>query len=206
MKIQTKTKSKTNSKSPFKMFYVGNEWDTIFLLPAPAFKLWVFYYRLEGAKREGWATRETISEKCNMDKDAVTAWRKYLVQNGWMRKIGEHKTPNNPLASTPIMQVSRGTIPPTVNKRGKASGSRATQFKREQNLPVPVETESSRPRAVTERTGATATERTRATATESSRVNVDSKPDVDKTEVDGAKLPAGFVWRDGKKVWIGGAR
>jgi len=121
---------------PFKKFFVGGEWDRVFLLPQPAFKLWMFYYRLEGAKREGWATRKTISEKCDIDKDTVTYWRNWLVENGWMRKIRDHVTPNNPLAMTPIMCVRQGTIPTAKQGRGQAAASKAN-LKRGRKSPVP---------------------------------------------------------------------
>jgi len=214
------TKNKTKPKSrPFKMLYVGKEWDTIFLLPPPAFKLWVFYYRLEGPKREGWATREHISDKCGMSPDVVTDWRKYLVKHGWMRQVGEHKTPNNPLATTPIMQVCRGTIPTTVERRGKSAGSRAKQFKRARKLSVTAGTENLPHRAVTENQRSTVRQFSSGAVTETFRDDVDVSQKLDKTYVDGkrpeelissresqVKLPVGFEWRDGKAVQTGGAR
>jgi hypothetical protein len=180
------TKNKTKPKTrPFKMFYVGKEWDMIFLLPPPAFKLWMYYYRLEPAKREGWATREQISEKCGMAPDAVTDWRKWLVKNGWMRKVGEHKTPNNPLASSPIMQVCRGTIPATVDRRGKSAGSRTTQFKREREISHTVDTENLPHRPVTEFSHAPVRQFSSGAVPETSRHDVDVIQKLDKPPVDG---------------------
>jgi len=183
----------------FKKFFVGGEWDRVFLLPQPAFKLWMFYYRLEGAKREGWATRKTISEKCDIDKDTVTYWRNWLVENGWMRKIRDHVTPNNPLAMTPIMCVRQGTIPVTKDRRGKSSGSKTTQFKRGRKVSVTAETESTRHRAVTgdfrRRGDGVSSNRGDGVSSdavqETFRHNVDNydvdQPDVEKTSVDGQK-------------------
>jgi hypothetical protein len=181
-KIKT-SKAKTKGR-PFKMFYVGKEWDIVFLLPPPAFKLWVFYYRLEGVKREGWAPRDTISEKCDMDKDAVTKWRQYLVANGWMRKIGDHATPGNPLATTPIMQVCRGTIPPAgPDGRGKSKASR-DNLKRGRKVSAAVETESIRYRPVRKVSAASGDGCSENAVSETFRRNVDKnhvdkKPDVD---------------------------
>ena len=184
--MTNKTKTKPKGR-PFKKFYCDR--DEVFLLPPPAFKLWMYYYRLEPAKREGWATREQISEKCGMAPDAVTDWRKWLVKNGWMRKVGEHKTPNNPLASSPIMQVCRGTIPATVDRRGKSAGSRTTQFKRGREISQTVDTENLPHRPVTEFSHAPVRQFSSGAVPETFRDDVDVIQKLDKTLVDG---PVGF--------------
>jgi hypothetical protein len=200
---------------PFKKFYCDR--DEVFLLPHPALKLWMFYYRLEGAKREGWACRETIATKCGMDKDVITGWRQWLVANGWLRKIGEHKTPNNPLASIPIMQVTRGTIPVMTNRRGKSAKSKANLKLRRLNHSVTDGSGVIQSPTVTERLGPAVTETIGRAATESFRRNVDQthvdQTHVDQTHVDGP-LSSDFSsdrklkteMRNGKKVVIGGLR
>jgi hypothetical protein len=162
------TTAKKPKSRPFKKFYCDR--DETFLLPLPAFKLWMFYYRLEGAKREGWATRETICAKCDLDKDTVTKWRGWLVTNGWLRKVGDHHTLHNPLASSPIMQVTRGTIPAILERRGKSKKSQAN-LKRGRKLSVTDGSGNFQSPTATETTGATATETTGATATGGSLVS-----------------------------------
>jgi len=128
MKIQTKTKSKGR---PFKKFYCDR--DEVFLLPPTAFKLWMFYYRLEGAKREGWADRDTICRKCDLSLKTVKITKMWLIEHQWLRQVGTHETRNGGLI--PVMQVTRGTIPATPDGRGKSKKSKATQFKRGKTYP-----------------------------------------------------------------------
>jgi hypothetical protein len=208
MTMTNKTKPKGR---PFKKFYCDR--DEIFLLPPLAFKLWMFYYRLESRKREGWASRETICEKCAMNKDTVSKWRKWLVANGWMKQVGTHNTGSE--FGIPVMQVTRG-VPKAMPRPGRKKGHNP---RLKQSVTATTETIGHRSALKQSVTGRTETISHGRTETISR--NVDVNPEVDKPDVDGpvkrpegsgssresqAKLPDGFEWRDGKAVQIGGAR
>jgi hypothetical protein len=155
----------------------------VFLLPPLALKLWLFYYRLEGAKREGWATRDTIVAKCAMDKDSITKWRTWLVANGWMRQIGEHKISGR-FFGVPVMQITRGTIPAVLSKHGTSAASKATRFQRREN-PVTVSDGKTQSHTVTGTAGRPVTGKPSSIVAGFSRVDVDVSTEVDKPYVDG---------------------
>jgi hypothetical protein len=185
--IKTKPKGR-----PFKKFFCDRK--EVFLLPPLALKLWLFYYQLEGAKREGWAPRQTICEQCRMDKDAVTFWRRWLVEHGWMQQVGLRKTPNNPLAAIPVMQVTRGTVPDTVERRGKSKLSKAN-LKRGRSSQSPHGSGNPSPRTVTESSVTPMTEISASTVTDFSgnAVTEISSHDVDKNYVDKRQLDKTYV-------------
>ena len=177
------TKKETQPKGrPFKKFYCDR--DDIFLLPPLAFKLWMFYYRSEGAKRESWASRDVIVAKCGMDKDTVTKWRDWLVKNNWLRKIGEHRTPGH-FFGVPVMQVTRGTIPAVLSRHGTSAASTATRFQRREN-PVTVSDGKTQSHAVTGTAGFHVTGKPSSPVTGKPSAEVDVRTEVDKTEVDGS--------------------
>ena len=64
------------TKAPWKKLLIGGEWDEIFRLPSNALKLWMFYYRLEGANREGWAPNKLIAQKLDMTEEMLTSTRR----------------------------------------------------------------------------------------------------------------------------------
>lgn len=175
------TTNKTKPKGrPFKKFYCDR--DEIFLLPPLAFKLWMFYYRLEGQKREGWASRETICKKCAMNKDTVSKWRKWLVANDWMKQVGTHNTGSE--FGIPVMQITRGT-PKVMPRPGRKKGFQPPRPK--QSVMAATETishgsseSSALKQSVTGRTETISHGRT-----ETISRNVDVNPEVDKTDVDG---------------------
>lgn len=176
------TDLKKPKSRPFKKFYCDR--DEVFLLPPAAFKLWWFYYKHESAKRESWLSRETIVKKCGLDKDAVTKWRNWLVSNGWMKKVGEHKTPGH-FFGVPIMQITRGTIPTISDGRGKSKASRATQFKRRE-ITATDATENFRHTPVTENPVLPVAGNSGFPVTGNSRAEVDKNLSRYKTEVDGS--------------------
>jgi len=112
--MSTETETKT---TPFKKFLVGGKWDDVFQLPAFAFKLWLYYFRLEGKKREGWMKRDRIATACGMDKDTVTLWRDYLMKHGWLEIVAHHFGKGQEgLKGIPITRVRHGVIPPITRK------------------------------------------------------------------------------------------
>ena len=98
------------ANTPFKKLLIGGKWDDVYLLPPLAFKLWFYYWRLEGKTREGWAPRLRIAEKLHMNKDTVTTWREYLQDHGWLELVGYHKAKgvNEGAKGIPIMRVRHG--------------------------------------------------------------------------------------------------
>jgi hypothetical protein len=99
--------------APFKKLLIGGKWDDVYLLPPLAFKLWFYYWRLEGKTREGWAPRLRIADKLRMNKDTVTDWREYLVKHGWLELVGYHKAKgaNEGAKGIPIMRAKHGVVP-----------------------------------------------------------------------------------------------
>lgn len=172
-----------SNKTPFKKFYVGGRWDEIFRMPAPAFHIWMFYYRLEGRVREGWATRENICKKLGINKDTFRKWRNWLIKYEWLEQVGTRNS--NGEYKIPVMRVRRGIIPKTeprlkVSDMVKAREKR--KFQSRQGLKA----------SATDGLKASATARTETFSPDVDKYYyVDKKPDVD-----GAK-PA----HDGQKVF-----
>jgi hypothetical protein len=190
------------SRTPaFKMLYCSPEYDLVFRLPDPALKLWLFYYRKEGATREGWACNETISMTCGMSEKTITKWRKYLRKYGWLEQIGVHQIKGK--GSTPLMRCHRGTIPTKApDKRGMSAKSKERRFKPTQKAEMPsgklspvveVTARENFPIATRENLpsqSAATRENFPSTTRETFPVKVDINPLVEKTpEVDGVKSP-----------------
>jgi hypothetical protein len=206
----TDSKSKIKPKSrPYKKFYCDR--DETFLLPANAFKVWMFYYRLEGAKREGWATREMVCEKCDLSLDTFKTAKAWLVQHGWLKQVGWHRTRNG---YVPMMQVTRGTIPAEPDGRGLSNKSKVRQFQRRK---VSTDHPAESFHQPTRRKNSTPPKDTRRKnpsdyPAESFRADVDTSDVDEKTnpDVDGVSsgknlepLPDGYRWDDGKIVKVG---
>jgi hypothetical protein len=104
MTNKTKTKPKTR---PFKKFYCDR--PNIFLIPAPAFKIWMYHYAREGRERQSWPSIDKLCKALNMGEDSIYKWRKWLTDNGWLVKTGERGS--NGVFKVPVMQVKDGTIP-----------------------------------------------------------------------------------------------
>jgi hypothetical protein len=98
----------STAKRPFKKFYCDR--PDIFLIPAPAFKIWMYHYSREGRERQSWPSIETICEKLAMTKDTIHKWRSWLVENGWLEKVGERENSTG-VFKVPIMKVKRGNVP-----------------------------------------------------------------------------------------------
>lgn len=99
---------------PFKKLYCDR--PEVFLLPATAFKVWMYHYIREGQTRESWPSLQTICEALNMSSKTVKKARKYLLDNGWLKKTGTRDR-NSGEFKVPVMMVTRGTNPsPEGNK------------------------------------------------------------------------------------------
>jgi len=126
----TYTKMKPHDKTPKKAFKkIFCDWrDQLSRLPLPAFKIWLYLYLSENAKGLSWVSRDIIHEKCGMDRDAVSRWTVWLVENGWLETVETHRTAQG-YYGTPSRRTKIGTIPELKDGRGKSEGSRKTQFK-----------------------------------------------------------------------------
>jgi len=105
--MTTKTKSETR---PFKKLYCDR--PTIFLIPAPAFKVWMYHYVREGTSRESWPSLPKICKALNMGENSVLKWRKWLIDNAWLVKTGKRDSRSG-MFSVPVMRVKNGIIPNT---------------------------------------------------------------------------------------------
>jgi Helix-turn-helix domain len=102
---------------PFKKFFCDR--PEVFLLPPAAFKIWMYHYAREGQVRQSWAKLETLCDKLNMDRHSVCKWRGWLIENGWLEKVGERQSSSGKF-SVPIFKVRRGTVPEKITD-GRAS-------------------------------------------------------------------------------------
>jgi hypothetical protein len=105
---------------PYRPFFVGKDWELIFRLPAPAMKIWMYHYSLEGRnRRESWPSVETLMQKCDMSRDSVFTHRKWLVEHGWLVQCGFVASQHGHF-SVPKYRCEKGTVSEkTVDGRGK---------------------------------------------------------------------------------------
>jgi hypothetical protein len=95
------------SSRQFKKLYF--DWDDIYRMPAPALKIWLYHYRKEGKNQTSWMRRETICRNLEISKGSLHTWREWLVQNGWLEKMGERSSGGE--FSIPIFRTCQGDIP-----------------------------------------------------------------------------------------------
>jgi hypothetical protein len=95
------------SNRQFKKLYF--DWDDIYRMPAPALKIWLYHYRKEGKNQTSWMRRETICRNLEISKGTLHTWREWLVQNGWLEKMGERSSGGE--FSIPIFRTCQGDIP-----------------------------------------------------------------------------------------------
>lgn len=107
---------------PFKKFYCDR--PNIFLIPAPAFKVWMYHYAREGRDRASWPSLPKICAALNMGEDSVLKWRKWLIDNGWLVKTGERDSRG--VFKVPVMQVKNGRIPTDTNSGSDGRRRRTT--------------------------------------------------------------------------------
>jgi hypothetical protein len=99
---------------PFKKVYCDR--PEVFLLPPAAFKVWMYHYIREGQTRESWPSLPTICDSLGMNEETVKIARKFLVSNGWLKRVGEKNNRDMGKFKIPIFRVTRGTIPPKAEK------------------------------------------------------------------------------------------
>src|SRR5690349_10277682 len=117
------TTTTTKKNRPFKKFYCDR--PDVFLIPAPAFKLWMFHYTREGKERQSWPSLDTLHEKLKMSRRSILKWRKWLVENHWLEKSGERG--DDGTFKVPVMTVKRGDVVAHISGSDgrKKSGRRA---------------------------------------------------------------------------------
>jgi hypothetical protein len=108
------------SSRPFKKFYCDDK--EVFKLPGIPFKIWMYHYAREGKDRKSWPTVETICEALDINPKTLNRWRKYLIANGWLQKVGDRRREGGEY-SVPVFKVKRGTVPQNLGdgrKRNRA--------------------------------------------------------------------------------------
>lgn len=126
--------AKTASR-PFKKFYCDDK--EVFRLPGVAFKIWMYHYSREGKSRQSWPTVDTICEALDINKSTLQRWRKFLIQNGWLEKVGEHRRLDGEF-NVPIFKVKRGAVDEIIS-----DGRRHNSVHRRRNDHLPTETNKS---------------------------------------------------------------
>jgi hypothetical protein len=198
----------TTSTRPFKKLFCDR--DELLLLPPVALKIWLYHYMREGTKRESWPAVETVMTACGITRSQTFyKWRAYLRDNGWLEKIGEKPSKNEGGKPVPIFKVTRGTIPAKVRKAHQTKGAKSalnpvrkahlTSAKSAPNLSAESALNPGTQNAL----------RSRAIEVEPNEVNPTEVDGVEKRSVgsfSGETQSSGLVRRDGKLVWVGGAR
>lgn len=70
----------------------------------------MYHYAREGKNRKSWPTVETICEALDINPDTLHKWRKYLITNGWLEKVGDHRRLDGEF-NVPEFKAKRGTVP-----------------------------------------------------------------------------------------------
>ncbi len=120
---------------PFKKFFCDDK--EVFRLPGVAFKIWMYHYAREGKARQSWPTVDTICEALDINKSTLQRWRKFLVQTGWLEKVGEHRRLDGEF-NVPIFKVKRGAVDEIIS-----DGRRDNCVHRRRNNHLPTETNKS---------------------------------------------------------------
>jgi hypothetical protein len=171
----TMTKTKLKSR-PFKKIYCDR--PETFLLPPMAFKIWMYHYVREGPDRKSWPAVKTVMTACGIASNRIFyERRRYLVENGWLEKVGEVPSKKKGGRPVPIFKVTRGTIPSKGHKVNLTKGAKS-----EQNLPE-LSTQSEFNLGAKSEPNLGAKSGSRSRFTEVHPTEVDSKPL--KPEVDG---------------------
>jgi hypothetical protein len=75
------------TKKPFKILFCADR--GVLKIPSAALKVWLCHYFHEGKKNISWPSVPTICAETGMGEAQVYRGRKWLLDNGWMRKVGE---------------------------------------------------------------------------------------------------------------------
>jgi hypothetical protein len=84
-------------------------------LPGSALKIWMCHWMHENLHGESWPSVNTICGETDLCRRTVEPWRSWLVDHGWLEKLGKKPIPNNN-GYTPIVTVKDGAK--TVEERG----------------------------------------------------------------------------------------
>jgi len=83
-------------------------------LPSGAVHLWFAYYMCESEGREAYPSVRTLAKLTNLDPKTVNKWQRYLLENGWLVRVGGHASDRYTKATqgshrTPILRVDDPT-------------------------------------------------------------------------------------------------
>jgi hypothetical protein len=177
----------TTKKKPFKQFYCEDR--EIFHLPGTALKIWLYHYTREGKdNRKSWPTAETICADLDINQETLFRWRKYLVKNGWLEKVGDHRRLDGEW-SVPEYRVHKGTAHGKIvdGHPDKRRGNRTDKALAARKNRVPTHTEESSA-THTEESWPTHTKRSRTDAHGKIVDEVDSVFEVDSEEVESGEV------------------
>jgi hypothetical protein len=79
-------------------------------VPGNALKIWLYYWMREGKERIAWGTEKEIRLATGLNKDTYRTWRKWLVDNGWLKPMGFTNRIHGEFG-VPRFRVKEGTLP-----------------------------------------------------------------------------------------------
>jgi Helix-turn-helix domain len=83
-------------------------------MPGNALKIWLYYYSREGEERLAWASEEEICKATDLNRDTMRKWRRWLVDNGWLKLMGHRDSKTGEFAIA-IYRVKEGTVAETFS-------------------------------------------------------------------------------------------
>ena len=89
--------------------------EKLLLLPANALKVWLCHFNHEGVNRQSYPSLDRICAKTGLNLKTVKAQRKWLIDNGWLKKTGERHGSGQ--FKVPVVSTLEGNLP-----QGKADG------------------------------------------------------------------------------------
>jgi hypothetical protein len=114
-------------------------------MPGNALKIWLYYYLREGAERLAWASEEEICKATDLNRDTMRRWRKWLIDNGWLKLMGHRDAKTGEFAIA-IYRVKEGTVAETFSDgRSRNIPSRCSrnfQSPSQPNISVPAAAET----------------------------------------------------------------
>jgi helix-turn-helix protein len=76
-------------------------------------KSWMRHYSHERAdNQESYPSVASLCEKCNLNEKTVFEARRWLIDNGWLVKVGERRMEGR--FTVPVFRVDHGTIPEEI--------------------------------------------------------------------------------------------
>jgi hypothetical protein len=82
----------------------------IFGLPPGALKLWLCYFMHESDAQESYLSLRALETTTGMARNTIIKWRDYLIDNGWLVKLGasaaeRYSRPTNGSWKVPVVRV-----------------------------------------------------------------------------------------------------